>query len=366
MGYARFATQIEWTLINASVCVKISTNMNIPVNLHSQSSNYQGADDKAMKVIVTSSARLHMGFFDLNGTKGRMYGSLGVGINAPCTQLEITRGEKSIIEMASGYQVSENIEKIVKSLKIAHKITQDFSVKINQSIPGHTGLGSGTQMALALGAGLNRLFNLGLTVPQIAALTQRGSRSGIGIGTFAHGGFVVDGGRGNANAPPPIIAQHDFPSEWPILLIMDNAEQGAHGEHELKAFDALPIASLETAQNLAHRVLMQALPALVERDYAEFSRAIYKLQRATGEYFAPAQGGIFKSKSVAEVLNYLYQNNVLCAGQSSWGPTGFAVFKDDLSANARLTLLQQQFSKYNNISFQLVRSINTGASIQLG
>ena len=132
------------------------------------------------------------------------------------------------------------------------------------------------------------------------------------------------------------------------------------------AFDALPKASLETAQTLAHSVLMQALPALVERDYAEFSRAIYKLQRATGEYFAPAQGGIFKSKSVAEVLNYLYQNNVLCAGQSSWGPTGFAVFKDDFGANAMLTLLQQQFSTFNNISFQLVYSKNTGASIQLG
>lgn len=366
MGYARFATQIELALINTSVCVKISINMNIPVNLHSQSSNYQVADDKAMKVIVTSSARLHMGFFDLNGTKGRMYGSLGVGINAPCTQIEIARSEKTIIEINSGHHVSENIEKIVKSLKIAHKITQDFSVKIHQSIPEHAGLGSGTQMALALGAGLNRLFNLGLTVPQIAAITQRGSRSGIGIGTFEHGGLVVDGGRGNVDAPPPIIARHDFPQEWPILLIIDNAEQGVHGEHELMAFDALPKASLETAQTLAHSVLMQALPALVERDYAEFSRAIYKLQRATGEYFAPAQGGIFKSKSVTEILNYLYKNNVLCAGQSSWGPTGFAVFKDDVCANATLTLLQQQFSKFNNISFQLVRSKDTGASIQLG
>ena len=343
--------------------------MNILVNLHSQDSNSQATDYKVMKVIVTTSARLHMGFFDLNGTTGRMFGSLGVGIDTPCTQIEIARSNMKLIE-CNAIDLSESVEKIAKSFKLAHKfkrqISQDFSVKINQSIPEHTGLGSGTQMALALGAGLNRLFNLGLTVPKIAALTQRGSRSGIGIGMFEHGGFVVDGGRGNAKAPPPIIARHDFPQEWPILLIIDNAEQGAHGEHELMAFDALPKASLETAQTLAHCVLMQALPALVERDYVEFSRAIYKLQRATGEYFAPAQGGIFKSKSVAEVLNYLYQNNVLCAGQSSWGPTGFAVFKDDLSANATLTLLQQQFSKFNNISFQLVRSKNTGASIQLG
>ena len=365
MAYASFAAQIEQARNNANVCVKISINMNLPVNLPFKNSNSQSVDAgfEAMKVVVTCCARLHMGFFDLNGSTGRMFGSLGVAINAPCTQIEITRSNKTIIE---SIDASENIDKIVKSFKIAHKISPDFTIKINQSIPQHTGLGSGTQMALALGAGLNRLFNLGLTVPQIAALTQRGSRSGIGIGTFEFGGLVVDGGRGNTDAPPPIIARHDFPQEWLILLILDNAEQGTHGEHELLAFDALPKASLETAQTLAHSVLMQALPALVERDYAAFSRAIYKLQQATGKYFAPAQGGIFKSKSVTEILNYLYQNNVLCAGQSSWGPTGFAIFQDDSSANAMLTILQQKFSTFNHISFQLVRGKNTGATIQLG
>ena len=215
--------------------------MNIQINLHSQDSNsraknYEVTDLKATKVIVTCCARLHMGFFDLNGSTGRIFGSLGVGIDAPCTQIEITKSDKTAVEGVGGIQLSKNIDKIVKSLKITHKISQQFSVKINQNIPQHAGLGSGTQMALALGVGLNRLFNLGLTVSQIAALSQRGSRSGIGIGTFEHGGLVVDGGRGNAknkaNAPPPIIARHDFPQEWPILLILDNAEQGAHGEHE--------------------------------------------------------------------------------------------------------------------------------------
>lgn len=339
--------------------------MNIQINLDTLGSNSKSAVFDATKVIVTSAARLHMGFFDLNGSTGRMFGSLGLAIDAPCTQIEITKSEKTVVEGVDSNHLSKNIDKIVKSLKILHKISQQFSVKINQSIPQHTGLGSGTQMALALGAGLNRLFNLGLTVPQIAALTQRGSRSGIGIGTFEYGGLVVDGGRGEVDLPPPIIARHDFPQEWPILLILDNAEQGAHGEHELMAFDALPKASLETSQILAHNVLMQALPALVERDYAAFSNAIYKLQRATGEYFAPAQGGIFKSKNVTEALNYLYQNNVLCAGQSSWGPTGFAIFENDLSANAMKKQLQQKFANLANISFQMVRAKNTGASIKL-
>ena len=73
-------------------------SMNILVNLHSQDSNSQATDYKAMKVIVTTSARLHMGFFDLNGTTGRMFGSLGVGIDTPCTQIEIARSNMKLIE----------------------------------------------------------------------------------------------------------------------------------------------------------------------------------------------------------------------------------------------------------------------------
>jgi beta-RFAP synthase len=219
-------------------------------------------------------------------------------------------------------------------------------------------------MALAIGAGLNQLFNLDLTVPQIAAIALRGRRSGIGIGTFEHGGLIVDGGRGSKETPPPVIARHDFPENWPILLIFDKTEQGVHGEQELMAFDSLQKTSLEASQTLAHSVLLQALPALLERDYATFSRAIYKLQRATGEYFSPIQGGLFKSKHVAEILSFLYENNVLGAGQSSWGPTGFAVFESDASANVMLKLLQQQFSKFNHVSFQIVHGKNSGASIQ--
>jgi beta-ribofuranosylaminobenzene 5'-phosphate synthase len=311
------------------------------------------------QVSVKSTARLHMGFFDLNGSTGRMFGSLGVAIDVPYIQIEVAKSEKTLIDAKNNENVIKIVENLVKSLKL----DKCFSLKIVKSIPDHVGLGSGTQLALAIGAGLNRLFDLDLTVPQIAEVALRGKRSGIGIGTFEHGGLIVDGGRGSKETPPPVIARHNFPENWPILLIFDKTEQGVHGEQELMAFDSLQKASLDAAQTLAHSVLLQALPALVERDYATFSRVIYMLQHATGEYFSPIQGGLFKSKHVAEILNFLYENNVLSAGQSSWGPTGFAIFENDESARAMLKLLRQKFSNFNNISFQIVHGKNTGASI---
>ncbi len=326
------------------------------------------------KVTVTTAARLHIGFIDLNGSKGRMFGSLGLALNAPVTRLTVAKSQKTLIA-GNG---CDYVAKIVENIKKQLKSEIDFTVEIHEKILEHAGLGSGTQMALAISTGVNALFGLNLTTTQLAGITSRGRRSGIGIGTFEQGGLVLDGGRNthqtnaqesnlqeNNTQVPPIIARHDFPQEWPILLIMDNADQGVFGDAELQAFETLTHAELSTAQALSHHVLMQALPAIVERDYAQFSQAIHALQLATGDYFSAAQGGHYKSARVAEVLNYLNTQGVICAGQSSWGPTGFAIFENDNIANKMLNQLQQSFSKFDQLRFQLMRAKNTGATIQL-
>lgn len=317
------------------------------------------------KVTVTTAARLHMGFVDLNGSQGRMFGSLGLALEAPTTKLTVFKSKKTLIDAKNLNYVA----KIVENFKNQLKISVNFSIKVAENIPEHAGLGSGTQMALAIGAGINALFNLNLTTAELAAITSRGRRSGVGIGTFEQGGLVLDGGRSvhhqNNQRTPPIIARHSFPQEWPVLLILDHHSQGLSGDAELQAFEVLSHAGLVTAQALSHRVLMQALPAIVEHDYAQFSQAIHALQLATGEYFSTAQGGHYKSTKVAAVLHYLNQQGIICAGQSSWGPTGFAIFEDEGKANAMLAQLQQQFGQ-SQLHFQLMQAKNTGADIDLG
>ncbi len=317
------------------------------------------------KVTVTTTARLHMGFVDLNGSQGRMFGSLGLALDAPVTKLTVSSSEKTLISAKN----HDCVLKIVENIKNQLKISVHFSVCIHENIPEHAGLGSGTQMALAISAGVNALFGLHLSIAQLAGITSRGRRSGIGIGTFEQGGLVLDGGKSvhhqNNQLAPPIIARHHFPQDWPILLILDDDNQGISGDAELQAFDALTPASLSTAHALSHRVLMQALPAIVEHDYAQFSQAIYALQLATGEYFSAAQGGHYKSSKVAEVLHYLHAQGIICAGQSSWGPTGFAIFENEPSAHIMLHQLQQQFAQSGHLRFELMRAKNSGASIAL-
>src|SRR5262249_10561134 len=206
-----------------------------------------------------------------------------------------------------------------------YRLDDRLNLSVEGSIPAHVGLGSGTQLALSVGMAAATLFGLKLDAWDIANLLDRGARSSVGIATFAAGGGVLDGGRGEDDGPPPILSRFDFPEAWRLLLIFDHAQAGLHGEEEREAFRRLPPFPADKSAHLCRLVLMAALPALAAQDAETFGRAISEMQRVMGDYFAPAQGGRFLSPRVAEALAWLEAAGVSGVGQSSWGPTGFAL-----------------------------------------
>ncbi|HPX87862.1 MAG TPA: GHMP kinase [Methylophilaceae bacterium] len=312
-------------------------------------------------VTVRANARLHLGFFDLNGALGRKFGSLGVALAEPVTQLTATKASDIHVVGAE----SQRAETVIKQLIHARQLPLSYGVNVNvqQAIPAHAGLGSGTQLALAAGMAFSALYDLNLTPVEIAGMTSRGARSGIGIGTFLHGGVIVDGGRGANTLIPPVIAHADFPTEWRIILIHDASHQGLCGEHEQHAFNQLKPAKIEVSETLCRYVLMQALPALAEKDLPSFGQAIRALQAATGDYFAPVQGGRFASSKVLQVLQFLESQGVSCVGQSSWGPTGFAMVASENQAKILLEKLAVLFSAEMSLTFQCVCGENSGAKL---
>ncbi|MGB7816433.1 MAG: beta-ribofuranosylaminobenzene 5'-phosphate synthase family protein [Methylotenera sp.] len=332
------------------------------------------------KVTVKSTARLHMGFFDLHGGLGRKFGGIGLSLTAPAIELTAianqhpSESEKALVTGISTVpataimRASAIAEQLIKKLQL----TGGVSLNFHQYIPEHAGLGSGTQLALVIGSAINKLYNLNLNTAQIAELSGRGVRSGIGIAAFDYGGLLIDGGRASNTVSgkilskvPPLLARYDFPEHWRILLILDTSQPGIHGEHELEAFNQLPVFSENLAAHLCRHVLMQAMPALVEQDLTAFGNSIQELQAHVGDYFAPAQGGRYASRQVGRVLEHLEHIGVACFGQSSWGPTGFAMFENEPDAMGALNTLQQQFGAFNNISYQIVRGKNSGATIQM-
>lgn len=301
-----------------------------------------------------------MGFVDLSGSLGRHFGSIGIALNEFATCITVTSSELRTVSGPSAERADKCLSLFCEALKVSDKL----NIVIESAIPEHIGLGSGTQMSLAIGSALNAFYGLGLTVRELASIMDRGLRSGIGIGIFEQGGLVVDGGRGEKTLVPPVLVHLDIPSEWRFILVLDKRGQGLHGHQEIQAFKDLPVFSEDQAARLCYLLLMQALPAVAENNLFEFGSVITQLQQRVGEHFAPVQGGIFTSVEVAEAIAWLADQGAVALGQTSWGPTGFCAIDGVQQAERITQLAREQFAHCTNLSFVTASARNSGGNVQ--
>jgi beta-RFAP synthase len=310
-------------------------------------------------VTIRVPARLHLGFLDLNGELGRRFGSIGVAISGYATTLTLASASRLLCE---GVQAERGRHFLLAM--IAHlKLSSAHHLHIDEAIPSHAGLGSGTQMALAIAAALRRLHGLKPDIAGDSLRLDRGTRSGIGIGLFSRGGLVVDSGRGHTSTVPPVISRLPFPPKWRLVLVADPKSQGVHGPSEQAAFAALPPFPAATAGSLCRLTLMKILPALVEHDISCFGAGISEMQAILGDYFASAQGGRrFASPHVADVLQVLERAGAHGIGQSSWGPTGFALAATTAQAQ-QLAVLARSHARGSGLDIRICSALNHGAQI---
>lgn len=314
------------------------------------------------KLSVVAPARLHFGFLDPDGTGARRFGSAGLAVDAPVVSLSVERSSQLQV---SGPQ-AQRVLAFFESMRERCGFPALARIEVYEAIPEHAGLGSGTQLALAVGMALSRLHGLNLSVRDVAGMIQRGSRSGIGVGAFESGGFLVDGGRGSGDDVPPVVARIAFPEAWRIVLVFDLAARGLHGPEEAAAFANLPRFPEGAAGRLSRLILLQALPALAECDFESFSQAIGELQRVTGDHFSPAQGGRYASPRVARVLDWLDAQGLRGIGQSSWGPTGFAIVRSQAEADRLIGELRMQGIAAAEVGFKVCAGRNGGGAIETG
>ncbi len=303
-----------------------------------------------------------MGFIDLSGSLGRHFGSIGVALNEISTRLSVTGAEQLTITGPAALRAKKCVSMLCKALQVSDKL--DFAIET--AIPEHVGLGSGTQMSLAIGAALNEFYGLGLSVREIAAVTDRGLRSGIGIGVFEQGGLVVDGGRGEKTVTPPVLAHIDVPEDWRFILVFDQRGQGLHGQQEIQAFKELPPFPQSEAARLCYLLLMQGLPAVAENDISKFGDVITQLQRSVGEHFSSAQGGVFTSPEVAATMQWLERQGAVAIGQTSWGPTGFCAIDGGRLAETIADQARQAFAHFGKLSFVVASARNSGGDVFSG
>ena len=111
-------------------------------------------------ITVTVPARLHLGFLDLNGQLGRRFGSIGLAIGDLGTSITIRRTKRTEVTGVG----SDRARQYLQTMERLLALDGGHGLNISKVVPAHAGLGSGTQLALAVATGLRRLHNLPLDV----------------------------------------------------------------------------------------------------------------------------------------------------------------------------------------------------------
>lgn len=320
-----------------------------------------------MKVRVETAARLHMGFVDLHGGLGRRFGSIGVGLQEPRLILEARASAKLTAEGPSADRAIDFADCFYRHHEgqLAGE-PSGAHLRVIEAIPAHVGLGSGTQLALAVGIALARLHGIEADAVDIAHLMGRGRRSSIGIGSFQGGGFLLDGGRPlDGNQVAPIIVRRQLPPDWLFLIATPSVSPGLSGDTEDRAFVDLIRPSEEQAGQIARLLVMKMLPALARNDVGRFGSALTDIQRLVGDTFAAVQGGRFANDTSGRLIAYLLENGACGAGQSSWGPTVYALVSGERMAR-ELEQKLRAFPGGNEMAVHVSAASDRGAVVVQG
>lgn len=289
------------------------------------------------RVIVESAGRLHFGLLDLRGSLGRMFG--GVGAPAPGITVQVSVAPADVVR-ASGAD-AERAAEFARRFLAFHGIASGADVRVERAIPPHSGLGSGTQLALCVARALAELHEVDPGAAELARAVGRARRSAVGTWTFAGGGLVVEGGRRqNDDRVAPLLARLTFPESWRCVVAVPDASPGVSGAAELAAFASLPLPPEHEVERVAHLMLMAMLPAVVDGDLDTFGWALSEVQRINGTWFASAQGGTFAAGPTARLVERMHEWGAAGVGQSSWGPAVYAVVEGDGKARALAALVR--------------------------
>jgi beta-ribofuranosylaminobenzene 5'-phosphate synthase len=330
------------------------------------------SSDTDAVVSVDAPARLHLGFLDPSGSLGRRFGSIGLVIDGPATQVEISAATVDTV-LAATPAAQVELARASASLQRLRAHTgrrAPLHLCLRQVLPPHAGLGSGTQLALAIGHAFARWHGLDVDAATLAAWLGRGLRSGVGIAGFEQGGLLVDGGPGADGRPAPLLSRVDLPAAWRVMLVQDMRLQGLSGGDEKQALVELPPLTQPAAADVCHQVLMRILPGAALGEFAAFAAGVTQVQRVLGEHFAPAQQGrAFTSDAVGRLVQWLGNVDLdgqaarAAIGQSSWGPTGFAVLPSQASAEALLLAARAAGVVDAGLDVRIVAARNHGAVV---
>jgi beta-ribofuranosylaminobenzene 5'-phosphate synthase len=289
----------------------------------------------------------------------RSFGGVGVMVDRPGVHLRLRRANR--LEARGPH--AERAVKFARACMEAWGLGDTgCSIEMLAAPTGHVGLGSGTQLGLAVAAAMRQLFRRpeALAAPPavphptqepldasehdwlfdlpdaiaLARVVGRGRRSSVGVYGFSRGGLIVEAGRLlPAGSPPesdatrefsPMIARARLPAAWRCVVIVARDSVGLSGPAEREAFSRLPPVAAEITAELSKIAVMELLPAAVEGKFQEFAGAVRRYGEIAGRPFAEESVKLTHAAATDQLLELLGELGIVGAAQSSWGPTVMA------------------------------------------
>ncbi len=285
-------------------------------------------------ITVQTGARLHFGLLAVQAASGRNFGGVGLMVQSPGCELSVEAAahDECLAEPEMLARLATWRDEYRRRCPAAHR-PPACRIQLKRAMPSHSGLGSGTQTALALAAALAQLGGENkIAATELARRVGRGARSALGIHGFERGGLLVEGGKRNPDNISPLVAHLDLPEVWRMLLITPNDRRGLSGDAERAAFKRLTPFPVSLTESLCRIVLMELLPAVATGDFPSAAAALQDFGQLNGTHFAPVQGGIFADPQMAELAKWLTDQGSAGVGQSSWGPTLWVLCRDEAEA----------------------------------
>jgi beta-RFAP synthase len=315
-----------------------------------------------MHATVATPSRLHFGLLRFEQPAGRSYGGLGMMLRSPRTVVEVAPA----IEWSAAGPDADRALAIAQTV-LTHIAAADkppaLHVCVAEAIPAHRGLGAGTQLGCAVAAAVRAVLDLAPgSAEQLAALAGRGVRSAVGSHGFIHGGLVWELGRRPSDALGQLNERVAVPPDWRVVLIAPREQHGLSGAPEITAFEALPPVPESTVRRLTQLAEEQILTAARTADLGAFGEAVYQYGRLAGECFAFVQGGCYATPQTAECVAAIRDLGIPGAGQSSWGPTVFALTSGQGEAQQLVERLSRRFPP-SRFEYEITAPNNDGAAI---
>ncbi|HEY8506362.1 MAG TPA: hypothetical protein VIL46_17390 [Gemmataceae bacterium] len=318
---------------------------------------------------VAAASRLHFGLLGPpgagtpTGVPARHYGGAGLMVEAPGVRVRAGFADRWRAEGPLAGRALEFARKVAGSLPGAE--SRPLEVVVEQCPPEHVGLGVGTSLGLAVARAVAVLGGRGdWGAAELARRAGRGKRSAVGVYGFEHGGFVAEAGKAPGEELSPLVGAYPFPEEWAIVLARPAAPPGPSGDVEEAAFaeSGEPPDADAVRDRLCRLALAGLIPGVVARDFDGFSEALGEYNRLAGEWFRRFQRGTYASAAVASLVRWFVANGVRGTGQSSWGPTVFALLPDAGAAADTAARLRRDGSLPATVT-EITRARNRGAEV---